>query len=252
MIKAPFKRKGNDTAMTTVLSNNNTSSKSAPQLNRTSAVNCMSDDDASNSNIYTEIDLCNDLKLLPTKDLITKTKPNSSLDILTSDILRCLFDESTESLFVNSLSNDDRLDNENTKTIRCVNESIALHANVVAGAEQSLCDIEQIADDTDSEAGKLDTTSPKLNAIISNMSKNLWSKLKLMSNDDLVVDDMPIAVSDSNSGVGANSDQFKNINDKVSLKKQFKFKLTTGLKFFKDVKVRVLVTIDYNGNFIRT
>lgn len=256
MIKAPFKRKGNDTAITTVSSNNNASSKSAPQSNRTSAVNCMSNDDASNSNVYTEIDVCNDLKLLPTKDLITKTKSTSSLDFLTSDILRCLFDESTESLFINNISNDDRLDNENTKTIRYVNESIALHANVVAGAEQSLYDIDsivkQIADDTDSEAGKSGTTSPKLNAIISNMSKNLWSKLKLMSNDDLVVDDMSIAVSDSNSGVGANSDQLKNIDDKVSLKKRFKFKIRTGLNFFKDFKVRVLVTIDHNENFIRT
>lgn len=250
MIKAPFKRKGNDTAIITVSSNNNTPIKSAPQSNRTSAVNCMSDNDASNSNIYTEIDLCNDLKLLPTKGLITKTKSTSSLDFLTSDILRCLFDESTESLFINNISTDDRLDNEKTKTIQYVNESIAFHANVGASAEQSLYDIDsivkQIADDTDSEAGKSGTPSPKLNAIISNMSKNLWTKLKLMHNDDLVVDDMSIGVADSNSGIGANSDQLKNIDDKVSLKKRFKFKLRTGLNFFKDVKVRVIVIIDYS------
>lgn len=256
MIKAPFKRKGNGTAIKTAQCNNNTSSNSAPQSNRTSAVNCMSDDNASNNNIYTEIDLVNDLQLLPTKNLILKTKSTSSLDFLTSDILQCLFDESTESIFINNISNDDRLDNEKTKTIRYVNESIAFQANVHVSAQHSLYDIdgivEQIADDTESEAEKSGTTSPKLNAIISNMSKNLWSKLKSMNNDDLGVDDMSIAVMDSNSGVGANSDQFKNIDDKVSLKKRFKFKLRTGLNFFKDVKVRVIVIIDHNRNIIRT
>lgn len=241
MIKAPFKRKVNDPTATTTNTSNNTSSKSAPQSNRTSAVNCMhlNDDDehsdASNSNIYTEIDLCNN-DLIQTKEFsVTK----SSDEFLTFDILRCLFNESTDSLILTAISSTSLDDQTNCYANQTIQATPSTCDTGIL-PEQSLYDIDTIEKNQidDSVATKSDAVSSTFNAIFSSKlklmnvrHKHFMSKLKLMNSDDLNLDEEPTGEMNTSN----ESDLTK--DDKLSLKKRFRIKFKTGLNFFKDTKV---------------
>lgn len=277
MIKA-FKRKANNNASNGATTTSNDATKlsstatatstttAASQSKRSTAVNCMqfslNDDesvsfcdnfDASNCNIYTEIDLCN---ALPTKDLVTEPKTDTgSSESLSSDILCFLFNNSNDVLFQrdhnqSETSHINSYVNESVTSQACAQMEINVTNDACAQAiEQNLYDIgsdeRKICEHLKSSrasgqlmgsAGTADTasmsdTSVKSNAFFTNISKSFKSKLKLMISEDDDLDESP----DTANG----TELPKDIVDKLSLKKRFKFKLKTGLNFFKDFKVRL-------------
>lgn len=270
MIKA-FKRKANNNANDVTTTQNDAVNTAVPQLKRTSAaVNCMnlrlSDDNdnrpvllfdnfvASNSNIYTEIDLRD---VLPTtKNLVTEPKPTTSTDSISSDILRFLFNDSNDLQFQDDHSNQ----SETNQIDSYVNESVTSQAitqmemNVInAVTEQNLYDIDSIVapnvatkmiprelsvqcDELMAGSATNSDSSLKSNAFFANISKSLKYKLKHMMNEEIVSNE---SMSKGVAKTVTSDNQFA-IDDieKASLKKRIKFKLKTGLHLFKDTKVR--------------
>lgn len=267
MFKAPFKRKTNNTPATTPKDAPNTPNNgrnvSATTSNRTSAVNCinhLSDDsvslcdksDASNSNIYTEIDLLN---RLPTKDLLTESNSTNPSGSLSSAILSCLFDEPSNLM---PLTIEIATAVETIQTANYANESVTFEIdNAVNETEQNLYDIDSIANNATlkkplylqsdfKEADNFENL-PKVNGFFTNLSKSLKYKFKSMpSNDDSESEDLetgdktPLASGTTSNDVNASDDSNtpKDIVDKLSLTKRLKSKFKTGLNFFKDTKVR--------------
>lgn len=260
MIKA-FKRKASNN--TTNVPNSPQNDASNSSVTQTTAVNCMNlslnhdhmtlcdNFDASNSNIYTEIDLIN---ILPTKNLaLTQSKLTSSSDSLSSNILCFLFNESNDLLFTT-----DHKQSQIKQINSYVNESVTsqmfnqLEMNVINSvdlSEQNPYEIDiggkcvvnkilsrQQSQQTDESSGSasISDSSLKSNAFFTNISKSLKYKLKHMTTEQDLKESLSEVMASSASG----SDLVKNEIDKVSFKKRIKFKLKTGLQLFKDAKVR--------------
>lgn len=264
MIKA-FKRKANSNANGATTTKNDASNSSVPQSKQTSAVNCMKlslndnrvlfydNSDASNSNIYTEIDLRN--ILLPTttntKNLVTEPTPTGSTDsIISSDILRILFKDSNDLQFTNDQSETNKIDGYVNETVTS-QAIVQMEMNVInVMTEQNPYEIDstapnvankivpcQSSDQTDDLAGSAITntdTSSRSNTFFANISKSLKHRLKHMVNEEevLTVSEESLSETVANTASGNEKDE------KTSLKKRLKFKLKSGLHLFKDAKVR--------------
>lgn len=250
MIKA-FKRKTNSNANTVTTTTSTDAMKSSSPASSSAAVNCMhlglnaesvsfcDNFDASNCNIYTEIDLCN-----PTKDLVTET--TSSTESLSSDIL-CFIFNNTNDLLIPC----DQNRSENNPINSYVNETVTssqpitqMEINVANASgcaiEQNLYDIDTRGDQQvqsseqqqsgSTEGASISENALKSNAFFTNISKSLKNKLKTMiaEGDDL----------DESDETACATELPKHIVDKISLKNRFKFKLKTGFNFFKEAKVR--------------
>lgn len=225
MIKA-FKRKTNNTAAATATKPDATSSESK----RSSAVNCMhlSDGsvcdncDASNSNIYTEIELNNALP----KDLVIQSNASTSSESISSDILRILFNES-------KLFSDQSQTNH---TNSYVNESVTTQAIArmeIDNAEQNPYEIDSGAHGVASHQIQVSTShvSDKSNVFFANISKSFKQKIRQIVSED--------GDESGSESTDAQTNQLaKDVVDKSSLKKRLANKLKTGLQFFKDSKVR--------------
>lgn len=236
MIRAPFKRKPNNTnAFDASLPQN----PSTSQSNRTSLVNLNDDCDVSMcdnsdvSNIYTEIDVCNEF---PTNDLITNTSATNSNEFLSANILKRLFNESSDSIFNN--------ENQSIKP-NYVNESVAIQAQIhnepniyeIGCSDNNRNQNEQAAaNDILKETANL---SPKFNLFLSNISKSLKYRFKLIANDEIDLDEsLPgVMASIANDFDTCANSQSKNVDECTSLKSRLKSKLITGFKLFKDSKV---------------
>lgn len=280
MIKA-FKRKTNGNANGATTTQNDASNSTVSQSKRTSSVNCMnlslndehllfSDNIDASSNIYTEIDLSDNL---PTKNLVTESNSTSSTESISCDILRFLFNDSLNSSDLQYT--DDHNQSETNKINSYVNESVTAQAiaqmemcvingNVVT--EQNLYEInsdatnvanaiisnkqhqqqqqkqrhKQQTEHEDEFAGNAtvtDDSSLKSNKFFSNISKSLKHKLKhMMSEENVLNESLSDVVMADTAGFSGNH-LAKDDIEKASLKKRIKFKLKTGLHFFKDAKV---------------
>lgn len=258
MIRAPFKRKptGNGGAVggatdTDAKTPKNASSSSSP--NRVSLVNlnedCMSlsvDSDASTSNIYTDIDVCTDPL---SNDLITDAlrTSNDFNDFLTADVLKRLFNDSTESL----TANVNHLVAHSNSQCNYANESIVLRTHTVP--EQNLYDIDNSSgtrsDDKPAASYIKDTDtkenanlSSKYNEFMASIGKSLKHRFRMMGSDDIETDEpMPDGVGESGSNVSNACTEIDPITSTMvansSLTDRLKSKLKTGLKLFKDSKV---------------
>lgn len=268
MIKA-FKRKSNNNAnaatATATTPNDAMKSSSAAttttmttpssQTKHSSAVNCMqfslNDEsvsfcdnfDASNCNIYTEIDLCN---ALPTKDLVIEpTKSTSSCESLSSDILCFLFNNTNDLLIPH-----DHNQSEDSHINSYVNETVTSQAitqmeinvtNADCANEQNLYDIgsgaqyaQSSQQSEQSVAFNSQENSLKSNAFFTNISKSLKNKLKLVQTEDDDLDES----TDVTLNTADRAELPKHIVDKNSLRNRLKFKFKSGFNFFKDIKVR--------------
>lgn len=263
MIKA-FKRKANSNTSAATTTQNDASNSSLPQSKHTSAVNCMSlrlndnrvflfdNSDASNSNIYTEIDLRDVLPI--TKNLVTEPNPISSSDSsISSDIMHFLFDESNELQF-----KIDHNQSETNQIDKYVNESVTSQAivqmemNVIndrAMTEQNLYDIDSVVPNVTTEftahrnseqnaqlaeSATNSNSSLKSNTFFANISKSLKHKLKHVLNEEVVPKE---SLSDGMINSASGNEIAFGESDKASQKKRFKFKLKTGLHLFKVTKV---------------
>lgn len=257
MFKA-FKRKANNNANAATTTQNDATNSAMLQSKRTSAVNSMSlglnDDsvshsdnsDASNSNIYTEINLRDNL---PTKDLVTQPKPTSSNELLSSDILRFLFNDATNLLCTPADHNQLKANHVNSY----VNESVTslalaqMDMQVVNGdvaiqqqnPYEIISNMENVASKTATRqqteqfnelAGA--ESSVRSNARFANINKSFRHKLKLM------VTESAESLADGLASSTNQNEPAKEVGDKANLKKRLKFKLKAGLQFFKDAKVR--------------
>lgn len=269
IIKA-FKRKANGNANGATTTQNDASNSSVPQSKRTTAVNCMKlslndnrvllydNSDASNSNIYTEIDL-RDISVptttTNTKNLVTEpTSTGSSDSIISSDVLRILFKDSNDLQFTSDQSETNKIDGY-------ANESVASQAivqmemnDIGVMTEQNPYEIDSTASNVASQivpcqsseqtgdlAGSATTntdTSSRSNTFFANISKSLKHRLKHMANEEqvLAISEESLSETVANTATGNEKDE------KSSLKKRFKFKFKSGLHLFKDAKVRF-----YNG-----
>lgn len=260
MIRAPFKRKpngsggavsgGGGATDTDAKTSKNASSSSSPirvslvNLNEDSMSLCV-DSDASTSNIYTDIDVCTDSL---TNDLITDAMRTSNdfNDFLTADVLKRLFNDSTESITAN-------VNNHRTSNIECnyANESIVLRTQSVS--EQNLYEIDNgngtRSDDKltaspskDNDTKENANLSTKYNEFIASIGKSLKNTFSMMGSDDIEMDESML------DGVGESGSNELNATREIdpitstmvgnsSLTDRLKNKLKTGLKLFKDSKV---------------
>lgn len=221
-----------------------------------SAVNCMhsrlhlNDDcvslsnnsDASHSNIYTEIELHDDLL---TKDLVTQpSSTDSNESTLSSDILRFLFND------INSVHSTCNHDASETKNVNCyVNETVISHA--IVQVESKL-----ISDGNAHEHNLYDignghnvTADQRLERSIETNKSDIISQSSIQRNvacvGESIEENQKHMMNDSEAFAGvlaktvSDSELTKRVDgDKTSFRKRFKDKFKAGLQFFKDAKVR--------------
>lgn len=250
-----FKRKTNNNTCSSTTTANDASNSSPVNctnlsLNDQNVPSCGSSDDCK-SNIYTEVNLCDNL---PTKNLITESNPASSSGFLSCDILRFLFNDSLNSTELHFTG--DHNQSETNEINGYANESVTSQAfaeiemYVINGeiqTEQNPYEINSAAannvtskltsrqksEKTDEITGgaTISDSSLRSNAFFANISKSRKHKLKRMVTDD--------GVSNTSSEIMAcTANQKKLAKDdivKASLKR-LKFKL--GLHFSQDTKVR--------------
>lgn len=193
---------------------------------------------ASSSNIYTEIDVC---KELFTNDLIADTcTSNNDTDFLTADVLRRLFDESTESLTANVIHTTSACANY-------ANDSMLFHMYTHLLSSSNPYNIDndngnsshsgEQANDTKGiqHAKEQVNCSSKHNEMLVSIGKSLKHKFRMLSSDDANT----LAVIEDGASTELNattSSDHMNLAGGSSLTDRLKV-LLRSLKLFKDSKV---------------
>lgn len=201
---------------------------------------------ASTSNIYTEIDVCNELF---TNDLITDACASGDVtDFLTADVLRRLFNESTESLTANAVHTASACDNY-------ANDSMLFHmyARLMAGSSSYAIDSDSNnGNDNGSRSDGWPNSAKdthhtkehahslgKYNDLFANIGKSLRHRFRMMTSDDAeALTDIEDGRTSAELSAATSSDRINlGMVAGSSLADRLKIKLKTGLKLFKDAKV---------------
>lgn len=236
IFKAPFWRKANNASTsTTKNTTNNDQNKSASASSRTSAVNYNDDSvsvcdtsDASNSNIYTEIDLPN--------SLATNGLNTNSNNSLSSTIFSCLLDGNyaNKSTILQTESNGVNTD----QNLYDIDSSTSNVNDILQKENDSLNPVNNI------------NCSLKLNLFFSSSNKSMTCQFQSIlpngkneQNDSTFMGMSNTEKTVNELDINPEADT-KDFEFKLSLTKRLKSRFKTSLNFFKGTKVGL---VDYNN-----